>query len=329
MATAVGTVIETHMEKGKGNVITVLIQFGTLKQGDHLILDTDTSNVRVMYDDQNKEIKEAHTSMPVKITGFPVAPDLGSKFIAVHDVKEAKKIAKQRQDNKKSDRFRSKVSMKMENFLKPKDGSENMKVLSVIIIGDSKGSVEAIVAQANNQSNEKVQVQVIRSDMGQISKADILLSAANDAPIYTFNVKVNQTTRSLIEKQKVKVFNYNVIYNLLDDMNKHMLGIQDTEYKEVPVGKARVKQIFTFSKVGTIAGSSLTEGKATNKAKARITRGEEVVFDGDLSSLRIEKEVVREVIGVGKEFAFTTKDFDDIKEKDIVEFYELEEIVYE
>ena len=324
-----GVVIETYMEKGKGNVVTILIQHGTLNQGDSLILDTEISNVRVMYDDMGKEIKKANTSSPVKITGFPVAPDLGSKFVAVHNLKEAKKIAKIRQRNKKDAGFKNSHSKKMNDFLKPKDGSKNQKVLSVILKADSTGSIEALAAQVLSLSNEKVQVNIIRSDMGQITKADILLSQANMAPIYTFNLNVSQTIKDSVDKHKTKFFSYDVIYHLLEDMRKHMLGVQDTEYKEIELGKAKVIALFTFSKVGTIAGCSLLSGKATNKSKIRLKRNEEEIFNGDLSSLKIEKDAVKEVIGVGKEFALTIKNFDAIKENDAIEFYELEEIIYE
>ncbi len=328
-AQAIGSVVETHMEKGKGNVVTVLVQYGTLEKGDHVILDSETSNIKTMQDDKGNFITKALPSTPVKITGFQRAPELGAKFLAVHDIKEAKKIAKEKLSLKKNAKLQNNAMQRMETFLKNKSGSDSQKVLSVILKADSQGTIEALKGQVDKLSNDKVQVKIIRSDMGSISKADILLSEANQAPIYTFNLKTNSTTNESIKKHKIRVFTFDVIYSLLETLQKHMLGIQEVEYKKIDIGKAKVKQIFTFSKVGTIIGSGITEGKVTNKAKVKIFRDEEEIFDGSLETLRIEKDAVREVIGVGKEFAFTIKGYDDAKPGDLVEFYEMEEITYE
>ncbi len=328
-AQAIGSVVETHMEKGKGNVVTVLVQYGTLEKGDHVILDSETSNIKTMQDDKGNFITKALPSTPVKITGFQRAPELGAKFLAVHDIKEAKKIAKEKLSLKKNAKLQSNAMQRMETFLKSKAGSGSQKVLSVILKADSQGTIEALKGQVDKLSNDKVQVKIIRSDMGSISKADVLLSEANQAPIYTFNLKTSSATNESIKKHKIRVFTFDVIYSLLETLEKHMLGIQEVEYKKIDIGKAKVKQIFTFSKVGTIIGSGLTEGKVTNKAKVKIIRDEEEIFDGSLETLRIEKDAVREVIGVGKEFAFTIKGYDDAKPGDLVEFYEMEEIIYE
>lgn len=326
-STAAGSVIETHLEKGKGNVVSLLVQYGTLEKGDTLILDSNVSNVRMMYDDNGKEIQKATPSTPVKIIGFSIVPDLGTKFIAVHNIKEAKKIAKISQDIKTRKKNIRQSNIKIEDFLKQKDDNDQ-KTLSIIIKGDSKGSIEALIYQIKKLSNDKVKVQIIRSDMGIITKSDILLSSANSAPIYSFNLKSNTIINNLIKKNNVKHFSYNVIYHMIEDIKKHMEGIQNVEYEEIYLGKAKIKKIFTFSKIGSIAGSQLSDGKVSNKAKVRISRDEDIIYDGDMSSLQIEKDSVKEVIGKGKEFAFTIKDFDDISEGDIAEFYELKEIVF-
>lgn len=321
---AMGTVVETHVEKGKGNVITLLVENGTLLSGDSLILDTYVSKVRLMTNDQNKPIKKAGPSTPVKIIGFSNAPELGTKFVCIHDAKEAKKIAKIREQAKRDAKTNINRQKKLEEFLSKKEN--NQKYLSLIVKADSKGSTEAIVNMLKKLETDKTKLQIIRSDMGAITEADLYLAEANHALLYTFALKTPNPIMDKIKQKKLKLLEFDVIYHLLDSVEKHMKGISEKEYKDVKIGMAEIRKIFTFSKVGTIAGSYMKEGKVVNNAFVKLYRNENLVFEGKINSLKHEKNQVKEVL-LGKEFGFTIEAYNDIKEGDQAHFYIQEEIV--
>ncbi|WP_039764432.1 MULTISPECIES: translation initiation factor IF-2 [unclassified Caldicellulosiruptor] len=318
-----GRVIEAKLDKGRGPVATVLVQKGTLKVGDYVVVGSTWGRVRAMIDDKGQRIKEAGPSMPVEILGLEDVPTAGDELVCVKDEKTAKTVAQIRQERLKEEKMQqSKISLD-ELFERIQKGQ--LKELRVIIKADVQGSVEALKSAIERLSNDEVTVKVIHAAVGAITESDVTLASASDAIIIGFNVRPEVGAMSLAEKEKVDIRMYRIIYDVINDIEAAMKGLLEPVYREVIIGHAEVRQIFKSSSVGTIAGCYVLDGKIARTSNARIIRDGVVVYEGKLASLKRFKDDVREV-AAGYECGMTFEKFNDIKEGDIVEAYEMQKV---
>lgn len=320
-----GVVIEAELDRGRGPVATVLVQNGTLKVGDMLIAGTAFGKVRAMMDFTGNRVKKAGPSDPVQVLGFSEVPEAGEQFVALEDEKKARQIADKRQARKREEELKattSKVSLD-DLFNQIKEGQ--VKELSIIIKADVQGSVEALKSSLEKLSTEEVKVNIIHGGVGAINETDIMLASASNAIVIGFNVRPDANARKAAENEKVDVRLYRVIYEAIDDIKAAMSGLLDPEYKEVVLGRAEVRQIFKVSKVGTIAGCYVTDGKMVRDAGVRLIRDGVVVYEGKLDSLKRFKDDAKEV-AENYECGLTLEKFNDIQEGDIVEAFTMEEV---
>jgi len=320
---AKGTVIEAKLDKGRGPVATILVQKGTLRVGDYVIVGKTWGRVRAMLDDKGNRVKNATPSMPVEILGLEEVPEAGDELFCVRDEKTAKAIVQLKQEKYKEEKLlASKVSLE-ELFEKIKKGQ--IKELRVIVKADVQGSVEALKASIEKLSNQDVSVKVIHAGVGAINDSDVTLASASNAIIIGFNVRPEMGANQLAEKEKVDIRMYRIIYDVLNDIEAAMKGLLEPVYKEVILGHAEVRQIFKASSIGTIAGCYVQDGKITRTSSARIIRDGIVVHEGKLNSLKRFKDDVKEV-AAGYECGITFEKFNDVKEGDIIEAYEMQKV---
>ncbi len=319
---ATGTVLEARIDKHIGSVATLLVQNGTLRLGDPIVVGNSSGKVRTLKNDKREDIVNAIPSTPVEVTGFNDLPTAGDKFMAFETEKEAKKVAEERTLRSKHENT-NRTGMTLEDlFGEVKEGN---KKISVILKTDVKGSEEAIKASLQKLDVDGVKVDVIRSGVGTITESDIVLANASRAIIIGFNVRPSTKTTEVAKEYNVDIRLYNVIYKILEDLEDALKGMLDPEYEEKILGTAEVRQLFKFSKVGTIAGVMVTDGLIKLGSKARIIRDGIVVYDGKIGSIQREKDKVNEV-KKGIECGITIEGFNDIKEQDIIETYTMEEI---
>ncbi len=317
---ASGVVIESQLEKGRGSVGTVLIQNGTLKQGDAFVVGPISGRVRAMTNEHGKKLKEAGASYPVEILGFADVPTAGDIFQVVKNDKTAKSMAETRKfeiEEEARNRNRMNLSSLYENML-----VGSVKELSIVVKTDVQGSIAAIRQSLEQLTTEKVHVHVIHAATGEISQHDVMLATASDALVVGFNVKADNNAERIAEQEQIEIRYYEIIYKLIEDIENAMEGMLEPEMVEVEMGKAEVRAVFKISKAGTIAGSYMLEGKAERNCQVRVKRGEELLHTGRLSSLKRFKDDVKEV-GNGYEFGLAVKDFNDLVEGDIVEFFQI------
>jgi translation initiation factor IF-2 len=320
-----GTVIEAELDKGRGPVATVLVQNGTLQVGDFIIAGVAYGKVRAMMDHAGRRVKKAGPSMPVEVLGFSEVPPAGELFFAVEDEKLGKQIIDERHNKKRELELKAtapKVSLD-DLFSQIKEGQ--VKELSIIIKADVQGSVEAVRQALEQIGTEEVRVNVIHGGVGAITETDIMLASASNAIVIGFNVRPDVNARKAVETEKVDIRLYRVIYDAIEDIKAAMSGLLDPEYKEVVIGRAEVRKTFKVSKVGTIAGSYVTEGKITRDAGVRVIRDGIVIHEGTLDSLKRFKDDVREV-AQGYECGMTVEKFNDIREGDQIEAYTVEAV---
>jgi translation initiation factor IF-2 len=318
-----GTIIEARLDKKRGPVATLLIRKGTLHQGDFFVCGGSYGRVRAMLDDRGQKIKSATPSMPVEIYGISEVPMAGDDFTVVPDEKTAKLVSDHRR-SESSDMAKRQDAVRLENLFERITEGE-VKELNVIVKADVQGSLEALRDNLVKLSTEEVKLKVIHSATGAATESDVMLASASKAIIICFHVSANPTVRALADKEHVDVRYYDVIYKVIEDVRAAMSGLLEPTYSETIVGRAEVKQIFRISKLGTIAGCYVTDGKAERNAKVRLLREEVVVFDGDVASLKRFKEDAREV-AAGFECGVGLENYDDIKPGDVLEFYVLEEM---
>ena len=320
---AIGTVIESRLDKQVGSVVTVLTQNGTLRLGDPIVIGTAFGKVRTLKNDLGEEITEASPSTPVEITGLNDTPVAGDKFMAFETEKEARNIGGQRQNQAKEKILKEKASVTLDDlFAKIKDG---VKEVNVIIKTDVHGSSEAVKNSLEKLDVEGIKVKVIRSSVGAITEGDIILAKASDAILIGFNVRPNSTINEYAKENGVEIRLYNIIYKVVEEMEQAMKGMLEPIYEEKVMGTAEVRALFKFSKVGIIAGSYITDGIVKSDAKTRIIRDGIVIYDGSLGTLQREKDKVKEV-KKGLECGITIEGYSDIKEGDLIECYEMVEI---
>ena len=319
-----GVVLEARLDKGRGPVATFLVEKGTLKIGDDIIAGSTYGRIKAMHDDLGKPVKTATPATPVEILGLNDVPQAGDVFYGVEDAKVAREIATRRAEARKDNRLVGAMKhITLDNlFEQIKEGQ--IKELKVIVKADVQGSVEALSQSLEKLSTGKVILRVIRSGTGNIVNSDILLASASNAIVVGFNVKADSNAKSTAEREDVDVRVYKIIYDAVEDVRKAMEGLLEPTYRPLTIGKAEVRQIFNTPK-GTIAGSMVTSGKFTSKAKVKVTRGEEMVYEGALTSLRRFKDDVKEVTN-GYECGIGIDGFDGIQVGDQLEAYIMEAV---
>ncbi len=321
-AYSTGTVIEARLDKKVGPVTTLLIGRGTLRLGDPIVVGTAFGKVRTLKNDAGKDITEALPSTPVEITGLNDVPVAGDKFMAFETEKQAREIALKRQENEKSKKNERKPVSLDDLFDTIKEGK---KEINIVLKADVKGSEEAVKNNLEKINVEGVKVSVIRSGVGTITESDVILANASNAIIIGFNVMPSSATKEIAERYNVDIRLYNIIYKAIEEIEAAMKGMLDPEYEEVTLGEAEVRQLFKFSKVGTIAGSHVTSGIIKSNSKARIIRDGVIIFDSKIKSLQREKNEVKEVKN-GFDCGITIENFNDIKENDVIQAYEMKEV---
>ena len=320
---AVGTVVESRLDKHLGPIVTVLVQNGTLRLGDPIVVGHAYGKVRTLKDDKGLNLTSTKLSQPVEITGINEVPKAGDKFMAFESEKEARNIGLKRQEMAKQKDMMPSKSVTLEDlFNKIQEGK---KEINVIIKADVNGSSEAVKNSLEKLDVEGVKVNVIRSSVGAIKESDIVLAKASNAIIIGFNVRPDSKLKDYAKEQGVEIRLYNIIYKAVEEMEAAMRGMLEPIYEEQVTGTAEVRKIFKFSKVGTIAGSYVTEGIIKRDSKARIIRDGVVIYDGNINSIQREKDSVKEV-KKGLECGITIENYNDIREKDIIEAYEMVEI---
>lgn len=320
---ASGTVIESKIDKSSGVVSTLLIQNGTLRIGDAIVVGNYAGKVRTLKNDRDESMVSAGPSTPVTVTGLSESPSAGDKFMVFENEKKAKAIASERQlKAKEIGNTPSKAVSLDDLFNRISDGA---KEINIVLKADVKGSEEAVRNSLMKLEVEGVKINIIRSSIGAISPSDIVLAAASDAIIIGFNIRPDNKTADYAKERNVDIRLYNIIYKLVEDMEAAMLGKLDPVFEEKVLGQAEVRKLFKFSKVGTIAGSMVTSGVVKRDAKARIIRDGVVIYDGAINTIAREKDQVKEVKS-GIECGITIENFNDIKTGDIIEAYEVVEV---
>lgn len=320
---ASGTVIESKLDKASGVVTNLLIQNGTLRLGDPIVVGTISGKVRTLKNDKGENLVEATPSMPVSITGLSESPSAGDKFMAFESEKKAKKIAEERREAEQARRNKPKTQVSLEDLFNRREAGE--KEINIILKADVKGSEEAVKNSLLKLDVEGIKVNVIRSGIGAISESDILLAEASNAIIIGFNIRPEHKISEIAKDKGVDIRLYDIIYKVVEEMESALKGKLEPEYEEVVLGEAEVRKLFKFSKVGTIAGSYVRSGIIKRGAQARVIRDGIVVNDSIIATLAREKNEAKEV-KQGLECGITIENFNDIKEKDIIEAYELREI---
>ncbi len=321
---AKGTVIEARLDKGRGPIMTVLVQNGTLHQGDIIIAGTCVGRVRTMTNDKGQRITEAGPSIPVEISGMSEVPSAGDIFNCVSDERMARELAEQRMEEQRSAAANMGKKVSLEDlFARIQEGE--MKTFNIIVKADVMGSAEAVKSSLEKESNEEVQVKVIHAGVGAINESDVMLASTSNAVIVGFNVRPDNAARDSAARSKVELRMYRVIYDCINDVHDALKGMLSPKFQEVIQGHAEVRQTYHVSKLGTICGCYVQDGKIVRNSKVRVNRDNIVIFEGDLASLRRFKDDVKEVAS-GYECGMQIEKFNDVKEGDVIECFVMEEI---
>ncbi len=323
-APAKGLIIESQLDKGRGPVATVLVQSGTLRRGDVVLAGSCFGRVRAMLDESGKPISSAGPSIPVEIQGLSDVPAAGDELMVLGDERKAREIALFRQGKFRDTKLARQQAAKLENIFENM-GEGAAKQLPLIIKADVQGSQEALVHALTRLSTAEVKVQVVHAQVGGISESDVNLAVASKAVIIGFNVRADQTARKLAENNGIDIRYYNIIYDAVDQVKAALTGMLAPEQREQVLGMVEIRQVFRVSKVGTIAGCMVLEGLVKRTANARLLRDNVVIWTGELDSLKRFKDDVREV-KAGFECGLSLKGYDDIKEGDQLEIFEVQEV---
>ena len=321
---AFGTVIEASLDKGKGSVATLLVQGGTLRVGDPIVVGSTHGRVRAMENDLGRQVKEAGPSTPVEITGLVGVPRAGDQFGVFESEKKARQIGASRGAAADIEHRRQSSAMNLED-LNQQILEGEVKELNILVKGDVQGSVEAVTQSFNKIDVDGVRVKIVRAGVGAISETDVNLALVSNAIIYGFNVRPDANARQIADAEHVEIRQHTIIYKAIEEIESAMKGMLDPEYEEVVVGKAEVRQLFKVSKIGTIAGSMVTEGVINRDSLIRIFRDGVLAHEGKLGSLRRETNDAKSV-SAGYECGLTIDGYNDLQEGDIVEAYEMQEI---
>ncbi|WP_084038503.1 translation initiation factor IF-2 [Brochothrix campestris] len=322
--TAIGSVIEARLDKSRGPIATLLVQDGTLNVTDSIVVGNTYGRVRTMVNDLGRRVKTAGPSTPVEITGLNTVPQAGDHFVVFADEKQARAVGEARESRAVVEHRRSINRVSLDNlFEQMKEGE--MKNVNVIIKADVQGSAEALAASLRKIDVEGVRVDIIHTAVGAINESDVTLAAASNAIVIGFNVRPTPQALEASTIEKVDIRLHNIIYNAIDEIESAMTGMLDPVFEEKVIGKAIIRQTYAVSKIGTIAGTYVTEGKITRKSQIRVIRNGIVVFDGLLASLQRFKDDAKEVT-MGFECGVTLENYNDMQEEDILEAYIMEEI---
>ncbi len=319
-----GRVVEARLDRGKGPLATVLVQEGTLRAGDPFVCGTFYGRVRAMLDDRGRKVAEAPPSMPVEVHGISGVPQAGDELVVVNDEKQAKQVAAHRQLKSREAELSRATKVTLDNlFERIKEGET--KELRIVLKADVQGSLEAITDSLNNLSTEEIKVNIIHSAAGAVTETDVMLASASDAITIGFSVRASQKAQELADAEKVDLRFYDVIYQLVAEVKDAMEGMLDPIYKEHFMGRAEVIKTFHASRIGTVAGSMVNEGRVERGAKIRVLRDNVVINDSNIASLRRYKDEVKEV-KAGQDCGIIIENFNDVKIGDILETYTIEEI---
>ena len=320
---ATGSIIESSLDKGRGYVSTVLVSNGTLRQGDVVIAGTSWGRIKAMFNERNQRIQEAGPAEPCIILGLNGAPTAGDSFHVMETEQEAREIAGKREQLQREQGLRTQKRLSLDD-ISHRIALGSFKELNIIVKGDTDGSIEALSDSFIKLSTEKVQVNVISKAVGQISENDVMLASASDAIIVGFQVRPSSDARKAADREGVEINTYSIIYDAIDDIKSAMIGMLDKVKKEITTGQVEVRQVFKISKVGTVAGCLVTEGKVHSKDKGRVVRDGIVVHTADIFALKRYKDDVKEV-AMGMECGISLVNYNDIQEGDIIEtFTEIE-----
>ncbi|KMY53653.1 translation initiation factor IF-2 [Bacillus sp. FJAT-27231] len=321
---AIGTVIEAELDKGRGSVATLLVQNGTLNIGDPIVVGNTFGRVRAMVNDLGRRIKTAGPSTPIEITGLNDVPLAGDRFVVFEDEKTARQIGEARAQEALQAQRSEKSRVSLDNLFEHMKQGE-MKDLNIVLKADVQGSLEAVAAALQKLEVEGVNVKIIHTGVGAITESDIILASASNAIVIGFNVRPDVNAKRAAETEEVDVRLHRIIYKVIEEIEAAMKGMLDPEFQEKIIGQAEVRQTFKVSKVGTIAGSYVTEGKITRDSGVRLIRDGIVIFEGEVDALKRFKDDAKEV-SQGYECGITIKNFNDVKEGDIIEAFIEEEI---
>ena len=320
---ATGSIIESSLDNGRGYVSTVMVSNGTLKQGDVVIAGTAFGRIKAMFNERNQRIEKAGPAEPAIILGLNGAPTAGDSFHVMETEQEAREIANKRTQLQREQSLRTTKTLGLDD-ISHRIALGEFHELNIIVKGDTDGSIEALSDSFIKLSTEKVQVNVISKAVGQISENDVMLASASDAIIVGFQVRPSSDARKLADREGVEINTYSIIYDAIDDIKSAMVGMLDKVKKEITTGQVEVRQVFKISKVGTVAGCLVMEGKVHNKDRARVVRDGIVVHTADISALKRYKDDVKEV-AMGMECGLSLVNYNDIQEGDIIEtFTEIE-----
>ena len=321
---ALGTVIEAKLDKGRGAVATLLVQNGSLNVGDPVVVGNTYGRVRAMINDRSKNIQTAKPSTPVEITGLQDVPNAGDRFVVFGDEKTARQIGEKRQQQYIETTRQANSAVSLDTLFEQMKQGE-MKDLNIIIKADVQGSVEALAMSLAKIDVEGVNVRIIHTGVGAINESDITLAVASSAVVIGFNVRPDNNAKQMAQTEQVDIRLHSIIYKVIEEIEAAMTGLLDPEFVEKVIGLAEVRQVYKVSKIGTIAGAYVTEGKVSRDGKVRVIRDSVVIYEGEIDTLRRFKDDVKEVQS-GYECGMTVENFNDIKEGDVFEVYIMEEV---
>jgi len=321
---ASGTVIESALDKGRGYITTLLVEGGTLRVGDAILAGHNSGRVKAMFNERGQKVNEAGPATPVSLLGFEGAPNAGDKFNVMEDEREARNIALKRQQLQREQSLRTKKHLTIEEIGR-RIALGDFKELNLIVKGDVDGSVEALTDALQKLSTEKIQVRIIHKGVGQISESDVLLASASDAIIIGFQVRPSSTARKIAENEEIQIKLYSIIYKAIEEVKEAMEGMLSARIEEQVVGTAEIREVFKITKVGTIAGCMVLDGRISRQHKVRLIRDGIVIFTGGLGSLKRFKDDVKEVVK-GYECGLNVDKFNNIEVGDIIEAFEEVEV---
>ena len=322
---ASGAVIEAKLDVGRGPVATVLVHNGTLRQGDIFVVGEQWGRVRALENDKGERVNEAGPSVPVEVLGLNGTPEAGDVLNVVDTEAQAREIAEYREKAAKEKRAAAGAATTLEQLMAKAKDDENVAEMPIVVKTDVQGSAEAIVQAMAKIGNDEVRVRVLHSGVGAITESDIGLAEASGAPVFGFNVRANAPARSSANQKGVEIRYYSVIYDLVDDVKAAASGLLSAEVRENFIGYAQIKEVFKVSGVGKIAGCLVTEGVARRSAGVRLLRDDTVIHEGTLKTLKRFKDEVAEVQS-GQECGMAFENYDDIRESDVIEIFEREEV---
>ena len=316
---AEGSVIESKIEKGKGTVVSILIEKGTLNVGDVVVVGKEWGKVRALYDDEGKRLPMALPSYPVEVVGLSGAPESGEKLVVVESEARAREVTQYRSRMKRIEENSTIKRVSIDQMLQDNSGDQKV-LISVIIKADVHGSKEAIEQSLKKMNSEKVEIKIVHSGVGEINESDVTLATASNAKIFGFNVKANVQAKNLSKREKISLKYFGIIYEVIDEAQKIIDGLFEEDFKEELIGKGTIKKVFEMSDSSKVAGCSIDEGKVTTKSTVKIFREEKLVVEVDIQSLRREKNQVKEVLS-GLECGIGFYKFNEIQENDKLEFF--------